>query len=98
MEESLRWWWSYYVSKREIEKMRKNMKKVPIIQKKSELYHKNQDQEAELFIDDSLKNAIISDYKVWVDNNIDNYWHNIWLRNKIISKIKNLLFKKHNGD
>lgn len=98
MEESLRWGWSYYVSKREIEKMRKNMKKVPIIQKKSELYHKNQDQEAELFIDDSLKNAIIIDNKVWGDNNIENYWNNAWLRNNIISKIKNLLFKKHNGD
>ncbi len=98
MEESLRWGWTYYVSKREIEKMRKNMKKVPIIQKKSELYHKNQDQEAELFIDDSLKNTIISDNVIWVDNNMGNNWHNKWLRNHLISKIKNLLFKKHNGD
>jgi hypothetical protein len=62
------------------------------------LYHKNQDQEAELFIDDSLKNTIISDNVIWVDNNMGNNWHNKWLRNHLISKIKNLLFKKHNGD
>jgi hypothetical protein len=39
--------------------MRKNMKKVPVIQKKSEIYHKNQDKEAESFIDNSLENEVL---------------------------------------
>jgi hypothetical protein len=34
--------------------MKKNMKKVPIIQKKSDIYHQNQDIQAELFIENSL--------------------------------------------
>jgi hypothetical protein len=39
--------------------MKKNMKKVPIIQKKSELYHKNQNKEADLFIENELERSNI---------------------------------------
>ena len=36
-----------HLSKREIEKMKKNMKKVPVIQFKSDIYHKKEEEEAE---------------------------------------------------
>lgn len=36
-----------HISKKEIEKMKKNMKKVPIISSKSDLYHLKEEQEAE---------------------------------------------------
>ncbi len=89
MEEILKWWWKYYISKKEIE----NMKKVPIIQKKSELYHKNQDKEADLFINKSLENIDAQEDKISIIKNIDWYWNKLWLRNKLIYRIKNLLFK-----
>ncbi|MFA6256297.1 MAG: hypothetical protein WC606_03865 [Candidatus Absconditabacterales bacterium] len=36
-----------HISAREIEKMKKNMKKVPIIEYKADLYHHKEEQEAE---------------------------------------------------
>lgn len=36
-----------YITPKEIEKMRKNMKKVPIIQSKADMYHRQEEQEAE---------------------------------------------------
>lgn len=89
MEEILKWWWKYYISKKEIE----NMKKVPIIQKKSELYHKNQDKEADLFINKSLENINTQEDKISIIKNINRYWNNVWLWNRLIYRIKNLLFK-----
>lgn len=35
------------MSPREIEKMKKNMKKAPIIKLKSDIYHKHEEEEAE---------------------------------------------------
>ncbi|MBU0627361.1 hypothetical protein KKH82_08360 [Patescibacteria group bacterium] len=36
--------------------MKKNMKKVPIVQKKSENYHRHEEQEAEKIIEEQLQN------------------------------------------
>ena len=49
------------------------MKKVPIIQKKSELYHKNQDKEADLFINKSLENINTQEDKISIIKNINRY-------------------------
>lgn len=40
-------WGKRYISSSEIQKMKKNMRKVPIIQKKSEQYHEHEESEAE---------------------------------------------------
>lgn len=42
-------WGNYtqYISPSQIKKMKKNMQKVPIIQSKSEKYHKKEEQEAD---------------------------------------------------
>lgn len=42
-------WWGYtqHISRREIEKMKKNMKKVPGIQLKTEIYHTQEAHEAD---------------------------------------------------
>lgn len=42
-------WGTYkqHISKKEIENMKKNMKKVPIIESKAALYHLKEEQEAE---------------------------------------------------
>jgi len=40
-------WHKKYISKKEIEKMKKNMKKVPVISLKSDIYHKKEVEEAE---------------------------------------------------
>ncbi len=98
MQETLKWWWAYYISKREVEKMKKNMKKVPIIQKKSELYHKNQNKEAELFINYELENYNIqeNDWLIQKDNNKN--WNNkSWLK-KLIYSIKNLFLNIFDGN
>lgn len=44
------WWWKMTLSKKEIENMKKNMKKVPIIQLKSDIYHKSEEVNAEKII------------------------------------------------
>ncbi len=42
-----RWGGTKHTSYREIQEMKKNMQKVPTIQKKSEQYHKKEEQDAE---------------------------------------------------
>jgi len=98
MEETLRWWWTYYASKKEIEKMKKNMKKLPVIQKKAEIYHKEQVNEAEKFINNAFEDDNIETTKNLIIDNVYKYQYIIWLRNKLIYRIKNLLFKKSNGN
>lgn len=98
MQETLKWWWAYYISRREIEKMKKNMKKVPIIQKKSELYHKNQNKEADLFIENELERSNIIAWDMLIKKNISNKTNNVWLRNNLIYKLKNLFFNIFNGN
>ncbi len=41
------WTYKQYISPKEIKEMKKNMKKVPIIQLKSDIYHNKEKQEAE---------------------------------------------------
>lgn len=41
------WWWPKHLSPGEIEEMRKNMKKVPIIQLQSDIYHEKEVGNAE---------------------------------------------------
>jgi hypothetical protein len=48
--------------------MKKNMKKVPIIQKKSDLFHKIEDKKAELFIEKALNHSD-DNYQVSKKNN-----------------------------
>lgn len=45
--------WSYkqYISPKDLEKMKKNMKKVPIIESKADRYHLKEEQEAEDLLD-----------------------------------------------
>lgn len=42
--------WTRRLPQREIQRMKKNMKKVPIIQKRAEKYHEKEDKEADEFI------------------------------------------------
>lgn len=46
------------LSKREIEKMKKNMKKVPIIQIKSDIYHDKEVLEAEKLLSNIHNNSL----------------------------------------
>jgi len=43
-----------HLSQAEIQKMKKNMRKVPVIQEKSEKYHEREDKEADQFINEQL--------------------------------------------
>jgi len=45
-----------HLSQAEIQKMKKNMRKVPVIQEKSERYHEVEDKEADQFINEQLHN------------------------------------------
>jgi len=45
-----------HLSQAEIQKMKKNMRKVPVIQEKSEKYHEREDKEADQFINEQLHN------------------------------------------
>lgn len=74
-----------YTSRVEIENMKKNMKKVPIIQKIAEEYHKSEEIEADEFIKNNID--------VWENIKIehkDEKNTNVGIINKIIKKIKNL--------
>lgn len=73
------------ISGREIENMKKNMKKVPIIQKKSQEYHILQEIEADEFI----KNNINVLDNVKIENKYEQK-NNLDILSKIIKKIKNL--------
>jgi hypothetical protein len=50
VNESFSGWGNIYLSRSHIKNMKKNMRKVPIIQTKSELYHMWEDKEAEKII------------------------------------------------
>lgn len=49
------WWWKPKpLTKKEIEKMKKIMKKVPIIKAKNDIYHEREEKKA----DDEFKNKL----------------------------------------
>jgi hypothetical protein len=68
--------------------MKKNMKKVPIIQKKSDIYHQNQDIQADLFIEKSLTKVNVDESKIDIIKN-----NNLYSKNNIFKKIKYLIIK-----
>lgn len=47
-------WGKRYISQAEIQKMKKNMRKVPTIHNKGERYHQQEEQEAEKIINEQL--------------------------------------------
>ena len=74
------------------------MKKVPVIEKKAEIYHQNQDKEAEIFIDNALNVDNINKQTILVVKDTDGQNKEISLLKKLIYKIKDLLFKKSDGN
>lgn len=79
-----------YVSRRELEKIKKNMKKVPEIQKKSNEYHKRQAEKAEEELNRITK-TLKKHNKEIIDND---YEENLSLRQKIIKRFKATFIKK----
>lgn len=97
------WWWKMWISKKEIENMKKNMKKVPIIQLKSDIYHKSEEVNAEKIINkvtEATETSRVS--KDW--NNVknlkkesklvvDNWNKKNWFY-KLIDRVWKILFNK----
>lgn len=71
------WWHKKYISKKEIENMKKNMKKVPIINLKSDIYHKKEIEEAEQILEKIPQ--LINNWEIISDNN---HLGKNWLKNK----------------
>lgn len=89
VNESFSGWGGVYLSRSHIKNMKKNMRKVPIIQTKSELYHMWEDKEAENIISSIDNIAWNEDIVDIVDKEEYNEEPKQWLW----TKIKNL-FKK----
>lgn len=95
INESFSWWsGSLYISKSHIKNMKKNMRKVPIIQIKSDIYHKKEDVEAENIISSIDKESTTS---IVIDVNNRNKTENTSWFEKLIIKLKNLFWKQHNN-
>lgn len=81
-------WGTYkqHISRKEIENMKKNMKKVPVIQLKTEIYHNKEIHEAEKILENisSLKTETIASDKQSPNKNT-------WYRTKIISLRKQFI-------
>ena len=84
-------WWRRWLPPSEIQKMKKNMKKVPIIQEKSEKYHLTEEEEAERIIKERLANHEMINDK-WEMSNVG-----FWMLNekrsrweKAINRIKKI--------
>jgi len=78
--------------------MKKNMQKVPIIQKKSDVYHKKQDEEADIFIEKSLKNQNLQNENRNYYDGYDKKTTSYSFLEKIFKKIKDLLLKIKNDN
>lgn len=50
------WWGKRHLPQSVIQKMKKNMRKVPVIQEKSDKYHETEEEAAERFINEQLEN------------------------------------------
>lgn len=92
INESFSWWsGSLYISKSHIKNMKKNMRKVPIIQTKSDIYHSKEDEEAEDIISsiDKIPSTTTMIENVLSEDNMtkDNLFE------KLITKLKNLFWK-----
>ena len=80
------WGHKKYISQKEIEHMKKNMKKVPIISLKSDIYHKKEIQEAEHILEEIPQ--IKTEQENTSENN--NNTHNKNYKKWRISKIRSL--------
>lgn len=92
INESFSWWGGgLYISKSHIKNMKKNMRKVPIIQTKSDIYHSKEDEEAEDIISgiDKIPSATITTENALSEVNMTK--KNLF--EKIITKLKNLFWK-----
>lgn len=88
VNESFSGWGNIYLSRSHIKNMKKNMRKVPIIQTKSDLYHMWEDKEAEKIIS-SIDNIIWNEEVVDILEEEDNKSIKKWLW----TRIKNLFRK-----
>jgi len=81
-----------HLSQAEIQKMKKNMRKVPVIQEKSERYHEVEDKEADQFINEQLHNEqwIINKEQWRIINNNKKIPLLKRIKNRIQNKIKKL--------
>lgn len=86
---------SLYLSKTYIKKMKNNMRKVPIIQEKADIYHKIEKTEADKILENVDENEVnLVESPVQISEEKVNYEQdNNWLR-KIISRIKTLFWIK----
>ena len=86
MSEQYYWWWNSVrrLSRSEIRKMKENMKKTPLVQEKSNIYHRLEEEKAE-----NLLKSIIDETEQG-SNNIKEYeeQEKLWL----IQRIKKYLF------
>ncbi len=79
------YWWSWWVkrlSRAEIRKMKENMQKTPLIQEKSNNYHRIEEEKAEELLNDIIQEAHSSKEieeqkelkkKIWFFERIKNY-------------------------
>ena len=84
--------WSLYLSRSYIKKMKKNMRKVPIIQEKSEIYHKMEKTEAEKILEKVNEQDInLVENQIQTSTEGKYNQNNNWLR-QIIGRIKTLFW------
>ena len=88
MTEHYYWWWNGVkrLSRAEIRKMKENMQKTPLVQEKSNKYHRLEEEKAE-----NLLNSIVNETDNISKDNVnikENEEKKLW----IIDKIKKYLF------
>lgn len=85
MSEQYYWWWNSVrrLSRSEIRKMKENMQKTPLVQEKSNKYHRIEEEKAE-----NLLKSIIDETEQRNDNLKEEEQKKLWL----IQKIKKYLF------
>ena len=88
MTEHYYWWWNGVkrLSRTEIRKMKENMQKTPLVQEKSNKYHRLEEEKAE-----NLLNSIVNETDNIGNDNVnikENEEEKLWL----IDKIKKYLF------
>lgn len=88
MTEHYYWWWNGVkrLSRAEIRKMKENMQKTPLVQEKSNKYHRLEEEKAE-----NLLNSIVNETDNISKDNVnikESEEKKLW----IIDKIKNYLF------
>ena len=87
MTEQYYWWsgWVKRLSRTEIRKMKENMQKTPLVQEKSNNYHRIEEEKAEKIMDDIINEAHSSKKIEEEKEEVKNIW--------FFERIKNYLFK-----